>query len=162
MTICNLPSLKAILTHEERLLGLDFGTKRIGLAISDPTRCIALPLDTLKRSRLSSDVTYLADIAHFWKVGGFIIGLPLHMNGQESQSVHHVRRFAADLIDHTHLFDEEPDIVFWDERWSTVAVTRTLRKGRLKRSQQAKVIDRLAATYILQGALDALRTAHTE
>ena len=156
MTICNLTVLKARLTNEERLLGLDFGTKRIGLAISDPTRRIALPLDTLRRSRLSSDVTYLANIAHSWAVGGFIIGFPFHMNGQESQSVHHVRRFATDLIDHTHLFDEEPDIVFWDERWSTVVVTRMLRQVRLKRSQQAKMVDRLAATYILQGALDAL------
>jgi len=151
MPLCNPAELKPLLAAGTRLLGLDVGTKTIGMALSDTTHIIATPLDTIRRTRFRDDAKrMLAEIARH-KVGGVVIGLPLALDGRDSRRTQGVRQFARNLLAHTDL-----PMVFWDERLSTAAVERGMIAGDLSRRRRAELIDKAAAAYILQGLLDHL------
>lgn len=149
----NLVPLEAFLDLPDhaRLLGLDLGTKTIGLALSDVERQIATPLETIKRVKFGIDAAALLKIAQKHAVAGLIIGLPLNMDGSEGPRVQSTRAFIRNLAALTSL-----PIAFWDERLSTMAVTRTLLDADASRAKRAAVVDKMAAAYILQGALDRL------
>jgi putative Holliday junction resolvase len=135
-----------------RLLGLDVGSRTLGLALSDETRTIASALVTLRRGRFREDAASLARLVAEHDVGGLVIGLPVSMNGNEGPRCQSVRQFASNLLAHVDL-----PMAFWDERWSTVAIERMLvREADLSRKRRREVIDKSAAGYILQGALDHL------
>ena len=134
-----------------RLLGLDLGTKTIGLALSDLERRIASPLETIQRVKFGLDAAALLKIAEKHAVAGLVIGLPLNMDGSEGPRAQSTRAFIRNLAPLTAL-----PIVFWDERLSTLAVTRTLLDADASRARRAAVVDKMAAAYILQGALDRL------
>jgi putative Holliday junction resolvase len=134
-----------------RLLGLDVGAKTIGVALSDTGRTIASPHSTIRRRKFARDAETLAEIVAANGVGGVIVGLPVNMNGSEGPRCQSVRQFAANLIARLAV-----DVAFWDERLSTVAAERALIDADLSRKRRAKVIDKVAAAYILQGALDSL------
>lgn len=135
-----------------KLLGLDLGTKTIGVAISDGMRYSATPLETIKRTKFTEDANRLLELIKENNAVGLVLGLPLNMDGSEGPRVQSTRAFARNLAHKTEL-----PIVFWDERLSTAAVTRTLLEADVRRNKRAEVVDKLAASYILQGALERLR-----
>ncbi|NBN63768.1 Holliday junction resolvase RuvX [Microvirga tunisiensis] len=134
-----------------RLIGLDLGTKTIGLALSDLGRGIATPLETIRREKFTLDAARLLDICQTHKVGGMVIGLPLNMDGTEGPRVQATRAFSRNMAEKTDL-----PMTFWDERLSTAAVTRTLIEADRSRARRAELVDKMAAAYILQGFLDRL------
>lgn len=134
------------------LIGLDLGTKTIGVAISDITRKIASPVETIARKKFTEDAKRLLAIAADRQAGLFVLGLPLNMDGSEGPRAQSTRAFARNLGKLTPL-----PIVFWDERLSTAAVERMLIGADTSRARRAEVVDKLAAAYILQSALDSLR-----
>lgn len=135
-----------------KLLGLDLGTKTIGVAISDGMRYSATPLETIKRTKFTEDANRLLELIKENNAVGLVLGLPLNMDGSEGPRVQSTRAFARNLAQKTDL-----PIAFWDERLSTAAVTRTLLEADVRRNKRAEVVDKLAASYILQGALERLR-----
>jgi len=141
------------LQPEARLLGLDVGTKTVGLALSDVTRSIATPYETLRRAKFTADAKKIAEIVTKEGVGGLVIGLPINLDGSEGPRAQSTRAFARNLAVHVAM-----PMAFWDERLSTAAVERHLIEADASRKRRAEVIDRMAAAYILQGALDRLRT----
>lgn len=144
--------LKSALARNKRLLGLDLGTKTIGLALSDVSRMIASPYDTIRRSKFTADAKTLFAIVDAQDVGGLVLGLPLEMDGNEGPRCQSARQFATNLIGLRDI-----PIAFWDERLSTAAVTRTLLEADASRKRRGEIVDKLAAAYILQGFLDAGR-----
>ncbi|WP_119459525.1 Holliday junction resolvase RuvX [Rhodospirillaceae bacterium SYSU D60014] len=151
MPVITLSDLKSALPRGGRLLGLDVGAKTIGLAISDPGLTVASPVETIRRGKFTADAERLrAQIAERG-VGGLIIGLPVNMDGSEGPRCQSVRQFARNLLERVDL-----PLAFWDERLSTAAVTRTMLEADLSRKRRAEIVDKMAAAYILQGALDAL------
>lgn len=151
MPLCNPAELKPLLPAGMRLLGLDVGTKTIGMALSDTTLIIATPLDTIRRTRFRDDLKRLLDEIARHRIGGIVIGLPLALDGSDSPRTQGVRQFAKNLMTHTEL-----PIAFWDERLSTAAVERGMIQADLSRRRRAELIDKAAAAYILQGLLDHL------
>jgi putative Holliday junction resolvase len=151
MTLCNPGDLKALLRPDERLLGLDVGTKTIGMALSDIRLIVASPLDTIRRTRFRDDWTRLQLEIERHRIGGLVIGLPLALDGQDSPRTQGVRQFARNLLAQRDL-----PIAFWDERLSTAAVEREMIAADLTRKRRAEIIDKVAAAYILQGLLDHL------
>jgi putative Holliday junction resolvase len=149
--LTELADLRALVTNGRRLLGLDLGTKTIGLALSDVNWQIATPLETIKRVKFTPDVEALLAIAAKFDVGALVIGLPKNMDGTEGPRAQSTRSFVRNLVPKTPL-----PIVFWDERMSTAAVTRTLLAADASRARRAELVDKMAAAYILQGALDRL------
>lgn len=141
-----------MLAPEARLLGLDVGTKTIGLALSDVTRSIATPYDTIRRTKFTIDAKALASIVDDMEVGALIIGLPINLDGSEGPRAQSTRAFARNLGNHIAV-----PMAFWDERLSTAAVERHLIEADASRKRRAEVVDRMAAAYILQGALDRLK-----
>ena len=139
------------LTPGRRVLGLDLGAKTVGLALSDPGRVIASPKEVLKRSKFAVDADRLTAICVENDVGALVLGLPINMNGTEGPRCQSTRQFAKNLSARLPL-----PILLWDERLSTAAVTRTLIDADMSRKRRAEVVDKMAAAYILQGALDAL------
>jgi putative Holliday junction resolvase len=135
-----------------RLMGLDLGTKTLGLALSDVTRTIATGLTTLSRSKFAADVRQLRELASRHDVGGFVIGLPINLDGSAGPRAQATRAFARNLGKLTPL-----PILFWDERLSTAQAQRTLLEADLSRRRRAQVVDKVAATLILQSALDRLK-----
>ena len=133
------------------LLGLDPGTKTIGIAISDSMHNIATPLKTVRRQKFATDAAQIVEVIKEYQGGGIIMGLPLNMDGSEGPRVQSVRAFARNLYPHVKL-----PICFWDERLSTIAVERTLLEADTTRKRRAEVIDKMAAGFILQGALDRI------
>jgi putative Holliday junction resolvase len=144
-------ALKAALRPGQRLLGLDLGTKTIGLALSDPGLVVASPIATIRRSKFSRDAGDLLDLVDHRGVGGLVIGLPLNMDGSEGPRCQSTRDFARNLLARRDL-----PILFWDERLSTVAVTRPMIEADMSRARRAAKVDQSAAAYILQGTLDAM------
>ena len=132
-----------------RLLGVDLGSKTIGLAVSDPLLKIASPIITLKRSKLSSNAIEFSNIIKNYQIGGIIVGLPINMDGTEGPRVQATRDWSLDLARILSI-----PVAFWDERLSTVAVERMMLKADMTRNKRAAKIDQAAAAYILQGALD--------
>jgi len=146
--------LAARLQPGQRLLGLDPGSKTIGLAISDSALKVASPLETIKRGKFSEDAARLAEVCKQYKVGGLVIGLPVNMDGSEGPRCQSVRQLARNLTEKAGF--TQP-IAFWDERLSTAAVERFLvDEADMTRKRRAEVVDKMAAAYILQGALDAI------
>lgn len=135
-----------------RLAGLDLGEKTIGVALCDPAWRIAAPLETVRRTRFTADAERLAEIVRAQEVGAFVLGLPLNMDGSEGPRSQSVRAFARNLGSRLPL-----PIAFWDERLSTAAVTRTLLEADASRARRAAVVDKMAASFILQGAIDRLQ-----
>lgn len=140
------------LPHGGRLLGLDVGTKTIGVALCDAGWSFASPAELIRRTKFQKDKTALAAIVAAQMVKGVVIGLPLNLDGSESPRSQSSRAFARNLA------DWELPTLLWDERWSTQAVTRTLIEQDASRAKRAELVDKMAAAYILQGAIDALTT----
>ena len=132
-------------------MGLDLGTKTIGIALSDTGRQIASPLETIRREKFTNDAKRLLDLATKHGVVALILGLPLNMDGSEGPRVQATRAFVRNLTQKTDL-----PILYWDERLSTAAVTRTLIDADASRARRAELVDKLAAAYILQGVLDRI------
>ena len=150
MAVLAPAALKTSLAREQRLLGLDVGSKTVGLALSDVLRSIATPFDTIRRGKFAADAITLFAIVDQQGVGGLVLGLPLSMDGTEGPRCQSVRQFAANLLSVRDI-----PLAFWDERLSTAAVTRTLLEADASRAKRAEVVDKMAAAYILQGFLDA-------
>lgn len=148
-----LTELRDGLAKGARVMGLDLGSKTIGLAIADLTLTVATPLETIRRTKFSADVARLLELAAQNNVGGFVVGLPINMDGTEGPAAQSARAFARNLDKLTPI-----PLTFWDERMSTAAVTRTLLEADTSRARRAEVVDKMAAAYILQGALERLRT----
>jgi putative holliday junction resolvase len=136
------------------LIGLDLGTKTIGVASSDPDRRLATGVETIARKNFTSDAARLNALAAERKAVGFVLGLPINMDGSEGPRAQSTRAFARNLAKLTAL-----PIALWDERLSTAAVERALIAADASRAKRKAVIDQHAATYILQGALDRLAHA---
>ena len=151
MPILDPPELKQVLKPGARLMGLDLGAKTIGLALSDPSLTIATPYRTLARTKFSRDAERLEEVIEAQAVGGLVIGLPLNMDGSEGRAAQSTRQFARNLLERIDIA-----VAFWDERLSTAAVTRILLEADASRRRRARVVDKMAAAYILQGALDSL------
>jgi putative Holliday junction resolvase len=142
---------RAALPQGGRLLGLDVGTKTIGTALCDAGWTIATPAGLVRRTKFAKDLAALEALAKAQSVAGLVIGLPLNLDGTDSPRTQSVRAFARNL--------EAPlglPILLWDERWSTAAVTRALLEADASRARRADLVDKMAAAYILQGAIDAL------
>jgi putative Holliday junction resolvase len=142
--------LRTAVPAGRRLIGLDVGTKTIGLALSDTRLVIASPLETIRRQRFRDDMAALFALIDRHEVGGLVIGLPLRMEGGDGPRTQSVRQFARNL-----LALREIPVAFCDERLSTAAVTREMIAHDMTRKRRAEIVDRVAAAYILQGFLDA-------
>lgn len=134
------------------LLGLDLGEKTIGIAVCDPLRMVATPVETIRRRKFTIDAGRLGELAAERKVVGYILGLPLNMDGSEGPRAQSTRAFARNLANAQTL-----PVAFWDERMSTMAMERELIALDTSRAKRAEKIDEMAATFILQGAIDRLR-----
>jgi putative Holliday junction resolvase len=134
-----------------RLIGLDLGTKTIGIALSDVGRQIASPLETIRRVKFTPDVARIVSLCATHAVGGLVIGLPLNMDGSEGPRAQSSRSFARNLKPLLPL-----PVLFFDERLSTAAVTRTLIEADASRARRGELVDKLAAAYILQSCLDVM------
>jgi putative Holliday junction resolvase len=133
-----------------RLLGMDVGTKTIGLALCDDRWTIATPAQLLHRAKFTADLARLRALGEAERVKGLVVGLPLNLDGSDSPRTQAVRAFARNLA------PLQLPLLLWDERWSTQAVTRTLLDADASRARRAELVDKMAAAYILQGAIDAL------
>jgi putative Holliday junction resolvase len=134
-------------------MGLDLGSKTIGVALGDTQHKIATPFDTIRRKKFGIDADALGEMIRAEKVGGLVMGLPLNMDGSEGPRVQATRAFIRNLENRVD-FPKLP-MLLWDERLSTAAVERTLLEADTSRAKRADVIDKMAAAYILQGAIDA-------
>ena len=157
MSIVDLAGLRPALAPGSRLLGLDLGEKTIGLALSDTMLTVATPLETLRRAKFAVNAATIEAIIARQGIGGLVIGLPLNMDGSDGPSAQSARAFGRNFAARSEL-----PILFWDERLSTSAVTRTLLEADASRKRRAAVVDKMAAAYILQGALDRLRQMERE
>lgn len=146
----DVATFAAALPDGGRLLGLDVGTQTIGTALCDAGWSFASPALLIKRTRFTADKAAIGAIIGREQVRGIVIGLPLNMDGSDSPRTQSVRAFARNLGDLTL------PLLFWDERWSTVAVERALIAADVSRAKRAERVDNAAAAYILQGAIDAL------
>ena len=146
-----IEDLAVDLPPKGRLIGIDLGAKTIGLAISDVERRLASPLKTLARGAFARDANTLTAIFSEFGVAAIVLGLPLDLNGRDNPRAQSTRAFARNLSTRTNL-----PILFWDERFSTAAVTRSLIANDVSRVRRARVVDKMAAAYILQGVLDRL------
>ena len=152
MVFQSLSELIKYLPKKSRLLGLDVGRKTIGLAVSDSDMKIATTVGTIRRSKFTKDVKNLNAIITERQVNGLVLGLPISMDGNEGPACQSVRQFAVNLDNILEI-----GITFWDERLSTSAVERLLiKEADLSRNRRSEIIDKMAAAYILQGALDSL------
>jgi putative holliday junction resolvase len=137
------------LSPRARLMGVDLGTKTIGLALSDVERRIATPLETIKRVKFTPDALKMIGFVERFEVGGLVVGLPLNMDGTEGPRSQATRAFVRNLQPRL-----QRPVLFWDERLSTMVVTRALIDADASRAKRADSVDKMAAAYILQGALD--------
>ncbi len=155
--LVKLEEIKNHMSMGQRLLGLDLGSKTIGIALSDIMCSIATPMETLKRTKFTKDAERLITIINEQNVGGLVLGFPLNMDGSEGPRCQSTRAFAKNMSEKTDL-----PIALWDERLSTIAVTRTLLEADASRKRRKEVVDKMAAAYILQGALDKMSYSVTE
>ncbi len=149
MPLCAPADLSLLPPGQPRVMGLDLGTKTIGLALSDVGRIVATPYQTLKRVKFGADAAQLLAIFDKEGVGAMVLGLPVEMDGSEGPRCQSTRAFVRNF-----LALRDMPLVLWDERLSTAAVTRTLLEADASRRRRAQVVDKMAAAYILQGALD--------
>ncbi len=152
MIFDEISGFAAVLPSMRPLIGLDLGTKTIGVAASDGLLSTASSVETIKRQKFTSDAARVLELAEMRDAAGVVLGLPRNMDGSEGPRAQSTRAFARNLANLTEL-----PITFWDERLSTVAAERALLEADLTRKRRSEVIDAVAAAYILQGALDRLR-----
>jgi putative Holliday junction resolvase len=153
MAVVDITDLKGRLAPRTCLLGLDLGEKTIGVAISDLSLSLASPLELIRKSKFTLEAERLFGLMRARSASGIVIGLPVNMDGTEGPRAQSCRAFARNL-----LRLQETPIAFWDERWSSSVMNRFLiEEANLSRAKRAEVIDRSAAAYILQGALDRMR-----
>jgi putative Holliday junction resolvase len=161
MLLRHISDMPPLLGKNQCLLGLDYGSKVIGVAVSDPNLMIASPLASLVRKKFADDVATLRSIIINRNIGGLVVGLPRNMDGSEGPTAQAARAFVRNLSLQKNGDKTAPEgvlpVVFWDERLSTAAVERFLIAGDMSRKRRDEVIDKAAAAYILQGALDALK-----
>ncbi|MFT0862523.1 Holliday junction resolvase RuvX [Ancylobacter sp. G4_0304] len=150
--ILSIVEAAGLLPARGSLIGLDLGTKTIGVASSDPDRRIAAGVETIARKQFTPDAGRILQLASARGVVGFVLGLPVNMDGSEGPRAQASRAFARNLARLTEL-----PIILWDERLSTAAVERDLISTDMSRARRAEVVDQQAAAFILQGALDRLR-----
>jgi putative holliday junction resolvase len=150
MIVQSAATFRDSLPERGRLAGLDVGTKTIGVALCDADWTIASPAETLIRKKFAADLAALQALIATQHVRGVVVGLPLNLDGSDSPRTQSIRAFARNL-DQLGL-----PILLWDERWSTQAVLRTLIEADASRARRAEIVDKVAASYILQGAIDAL------
>jgi putative Holliday junction resolvase len=143
-----------LLPPSGRVLGLDVGQTTIGLALSDGSRLIASPLLTIERGKFRKDIGTLMKITGEYNVTGLVIGYPVNMDGSSGRRAQSTRTFAGNLEKHMTL-----PMLLWDERLSTMAVERAMLEADLSRARRAELVDKLAASYMLQGLLDNMRQA---
>jgi len=153
MIAADRADFSAALPAGGRLLGLDVGTKTIGTAMCDSQWTIATPAELIRRTRFTKDLAALQALAEAQQAKGIVVGLPLNLDGSDSPRTQSVRAFARNLA------PLGLPVLLWDERWSTQAVTRTLIDSDASRARRAELVDKMAAAYILQGAIDALTMA---
>jgi putative Holliday junction resolvase len=152
VALLDLPQFAAALPPSGALMGLDPGEKRIGVAVSDTSRLIGSSIDTIARTKFAADAQAILKLFDGRQCVGFVIGLPLNMDGSAGPSAQAARAFARNLLG-----VRDAPLLLWDERLSTAAVTRTLIEGDASRRRRTEVVDKMAAAYMLQGALDALQ-----
>jgi putative Holliday junction resolvase len=150
--ILSVADAASVLPSRGSLIGLDLGTKTIGVAASDPDRRLAAAVETIQRRTFTADAARLLDLAGARNAVGFVLGLPINMDGSEGPRAQSTRAFARNLAGRTEL-----PIALWDERLSTAAAERELIAADASRAKRAAVVDQHAAVFILQGALDRLR-----
>ena len=148
----SLTEAVASLAPQSRLMGLDLGAKTIGVATGDLTRQIATPVETIARQKFTADAARLLELAARENIGLIVLGLPINMDGSEGPRAQSTRAFARNLAKLTPI-----PVVFWDERLTSAAVERMLIEADTSRARRGEVIDKLAAAWILQAALDSLR-----
>ncbi len=154
MAVVDLLELPALLAPHTPVIGLDLGEKTIGVAVSDATRTVATPMELIRKSKFTDDAGALFKLMESRAAGGIVIGLPINMDGTEGPRCQSSRAFARNLL---RLRPELP-IAFWDERMSSMAVNRVLiEEADVTRARRADLVDKMAAGWILQGALDRLR-----
>lgn len=133
-----------------RILCLDIGTKRIGVAVSDELGVIAQGVETITRTSIKADITAVANLINKFNATKIVVGIPYNLKGEESQMSRSIKKFIGELKRTTGI-----DVVEWDERFSTIAVSKVLRETEMSRLKRQKVVDKLSAIYILQGYLDS-------
>lgn len=152
MAICKPAEIKEKLAKGQAVLGLDLGTKTIGVAISDISLMIASPITTIARAKFTKDWAALEKIILERQIGALVLGLPVEMDGTEGPRAQSARSFASEVLKR-----REMPIAFWDERLSTAAVQRMLTdEADMSRKRRGELVDKMAAAYILQGMLDSL------
>jgi putative Holliday junction resolvase len=156
MAVINLLELPAAAPPRTPFAGLDLGERTIGVAVSDLTRQVASPLELIRRSKFTEELAALFKLMDGRRATALVIGLPVNMDGTEGPRCQSVRAFARNLL---RLGGRDMPIAFWDERLSSAAVNRMLIGQDMTRARRAEVVDKTAAAYILQGALDRLTNA---
>jgi putative Holliday junction resolvase len=154
ITTEDVVAFTGLLPAGRRLIGIDAGTKTLGLALSDVTRTIASPMTTIRRTKFAADARSLLALAAEHQIAGFVLGLPVNLDASEGRRAQATRALARNLNTLTEL-----PILLWDERLTTAAAERLLLEADASRKRRAEVIDRIAATLILQSALDRMRIA---
>ncbi|MCL2474133.1 MAG: Holliday junction resolvase RuvX [Alphaproteobacteria bacterium] len=162
MMIRNISDIPNLIKKGQSLLGIDYGSKIIGIAVSDEGLTIASPLISLTRTKLTADIKAIAKIVIERHIGGFVIGMPKNMDGKDNATAQAVRAFARSLTVNAEACGfpsghEDMPIVFWDERLSTAGIEKMLIRNEMSRLHRSRVIDKMAAAYILQGALDCIK-----
>jgi putative Holliday junction resolvase len=152
LALLDLTQFAAALPPAGAVLGIDPGEKRIGVSVSDTTRLIASSIDTIARNKFAADAQAILALYDARRCVGFVIGHPLNMDGSTGPSAQAARAFARNLLGL-----RDAPLLLWDERLSTAAVTRTLIEGDMSRRRRGEVVDKMAAGYMLQGALDAMK-----
>ncbi|HEY8014478.1 MAG TPA: Holliday junction resolvase RuvX [Dongiaceae bacterium] len=151
MAVIDIVAMKAALAPGGRLFGLDIGSKTIGIAVSDSALKVASPLTVLPRVKFAADMAKLKGLIAERSVGGLVLGLPIGLDGREGPRSQSVRQFAANLLAVIDL-----PLAFWDERFSTLGAERPMKEAEMSHRRRGELIDKLAAAYILQGALDRI------
>jgi putative holliday junction resolvase len=151
MAVIDILAMKAALAPGGRLFGLDIGSKTIGIAISDSALKVASPVTVLPRVKFTGDMAKLKGLIAERRVGGLVLGLPIGLDGREGPRSQSVRQFAANLLGVIDL-----PLAFWDERFSTLGAERPMKEAEMSHRRRGELIDKLAAAYILQGALDRI------
>ncbi|MGZ3305572.1 MAG: Holliday junction resolvase RuvX [Asticcacaulis sp.] len=161
MAVIDITDLKSALPARRALLGLDLGEKTIGVAVSDLSLTLASPLELIRRVKFTQDAARVMELMRARDAAGLVIGLPLNMDGTEGPRAQSCRAFARNLLRQPGV--EDFPVAFWDERWSSTVMNRFLiEEADLSRAKRAEVIDRNAAAYILQGALDRMQGLQAE
>lgn len=154
--------LSEIIAHKPQgaMLGLDIGTKTIGLAMSDPAQSMAMPLTLIERTKFTQDIKIIQQQVESYDIKGFVLGWPLNMDGSRGPRCDAVHDFARELANYPQIVGTNPWIALWDERLSTASVERFLVDSvDMSRTKRKQAVDKLAAQHILQGALDFMRQA---